>query len=504
MRDNGNGMSYDVLKTNFWDLGNSFFSNAVADRIGEKGHGTKIFLRSDYVYVMTCDGFETSEASCAHPLEALSVGRLHEVSISKAELDEKLLPEGVGTYIKVTGYNNSDTSMFSQDRVEDYAYWFTKLGSFEGELPNHEKPDFSVSLKALDVEKPQTLPFGHRFPKENYDVDVLYGEFKEDAANNFVKRYVYADEVLEGFPQCKFDVAIYVEGDSAKRSYNKMLRKKSSFEKGQYKASDRYGIWLSKDFIPAERKNEWVTSFGTGSNSVVMLHGFINCQQLSLTANRGSVSNTNPDLLDALQGRVNKIISEINEDAYRKHGLRQLSELNEAERVANREQEEYQARIERVQNRTCYPPIDGITFYEPHNESELYGLFISYYALRPGEFDFVPVDYVTSVGIDVLARSKKSIVPSDSDYWYVELKKTFSKVEFNHSFENIRYLLCWDIDKSVKEGDVFTSKLKEKRVLHIYNEVGEKIYKLEDPTGKSATSIFVIQLQKIIEKKRTG
>ena len=116
----------------------------------------------------------------------------------------------------------------------------------------------------------------------------------------------------------------------------------------------------------------------------------------------------------------------------------------------------------------------------------------------------MPVDYVTSVGIDVLARSKKSIVPSDSDYWYVELKKTFSKVEFNHSFENIRYLLCWDIDKSVKEGDVFTSKLKEKRVLHIYNEVGEKIYKLEDPTGKSATSIFVIQLQKIIEKKRTG
>ena len=499
MRDNGSGMAYETLKTNFWDLGNSFSANAVADRIGEKGHGTKIYLRSDRVYVMTSDGIETSEATCAHPLEALTSGHLHEVEISPTELDERLLPEGVGTYIKVIGYNNSDTSMFTQDRVEDYAYWFTKLGSFEGELPNREKPDFSMTLKALDEDKPKTLPFGHPFPKENYDIDYLYDEFKEEAANNFVKRYVYADETLAGFPQCKFDVAVYVEGDSAKRSYNKMLRKKSSAERGQYKAGDRYGIWLSKDFIPVERKNEWVTSFGTGSNSVVMLHGFINCQQLSLTANRGSVANTKPDLLEALQGRVGEIISEINEDAYRKHGLRDLAELNDAERISLKEKEEYQARIERARVRRYYPPIDGVRFYEPRNESELYGVFISYYSLRSEDFDFEPVDYVTSVGVDVLARSKAAVNPADTDYWYVELKKTFSKVKFNHSFQNIRYLLCWDIDKGVKDGDVFESVLQERRVLRVYDNEQGRIYKLEDPTGVSMTSIQVIQLKKVIE-----
>ena len=503
MRDNGSGMAYETLKTNFWDLGNSFSSGSVIDRIGEKGHGTKIFLRSDHVYVMTNDGIETSEAHCNHPLEALASGKLHEVSIARTDLDENLLPDGVGTYIKVVGYNNSDTSMFSQDRVEDYAYWFTKLGSFECELPNHPSPGFTLSLKALGQDKPETLPFGHPFPKENYDIDVLYDEFKEDAANHFVKRYVYADESLKDYPQCKFDVAIYVEGDSAKRSYNKMLRKKSHAEKGQYKASDRYGIWLSKDFIPVERKNEWVSTFGTGSNSVVMLHGFINCQQLSLTANRGSVSNTNPDLLDALQGRISEIISEINEDAYRKNGLADLSELNNAEKISNKEKEEYQRRIENACARKYYPPIDGVRFYEPDNESELYGIFISYYALRSVDFDFEPVDYVTSVGVDVLARSKDSVTPADTDYWYVELKRTLSKAKFNHSFQNIRYLLCWDIDKDVNNGDEFFSVLQEKRVLHIYDGSHGPIYRLEDPSGVSSTSVQVIQLKKIIEKNFT-
>ena len=501
MRDNGVGMSYETLKTNFWDLGNSFSASSVVDRIGEKGHGTKIYLRSDRVYVMTCKDGMTSEATCVHPLEALANNRLHEVEISPVELDESLLPEGVGTYIKVIGYNNSDTSMFTQGRVEDYSYWFTKLGSFEGELPNHEKPDFTMTLKALDEDKPKELPFGHRFPKENYDIDVLYDKFKEDAADNFVKRYVYADEVLEGFPQCKFDVAIYVEGDAAKRSYNKMLRQRTSSERGQYKASDRYGIWLSKDFIPVERKNEWVTSFGTGSNSVVMLHGFINCQQLSLTANRGSVANTNPDLLEALKGRVSEIISEVNEDAYRKNGLRDLAELNDAERISIKEKEEYKARIERARERKYYPPIDGVRFYEPNNESELYGVFISYYSLHSEDFDFEPVDYVTSVGVDVLARSKDAINPADTDFWYVELKKTFSKIKFNHSFKNIRYLLCWDIDKGVKDGDVFESVLQEQRVLHLYENEQGSVYKLEDPSGLSMTSIQIIQLKEVIESR---
>src|ERR1700733_4579182 len=41
--DNGSGMTEDVLRTVFWGLGHST-SRGDKTKIGEKGHGTKIFL----------------------------------------------------------------------------------------------------------------------------------------------------------------------------------------------------------------------------------------------------------------------------------------------------------------------------------------------------------------------------------------------------------------------------------------------------------------------------
>lgn len=52
IEDDGRGMSRQLLTRDFWGLG---FSNSRddKDKIGEKGHGTKIFLRSEEVYVLT-------------------------------------------------------------------------------------------------------------------------------------------------------------------------------------------------------------------------------------------------------------------------------------------------------------------------------------------------------------------------------------------------------------------------------------------------------------------
>lgn len=71
--------------------------------------------------------------------------------------------------------------------------------------------------------------------------------------------------------------------------------------------ADRYGIYLCKDFVPVQRVNDWITGFGTGSNSYVMLHGFINCQKLKLTANRGSVANTNLLIVNELKKDLERI-----------------------------------------------------------------------------------------------------------------------------------------------------------------------------------------------------
>ena len=72
IEDNGTGMSADILSMNFWGLG---YSNSRADKvkIGEKGHGTKIYLRSEGVHVRTQSITGALEGICERPMRALTI-----------------------------------------------------------------------------------------------------------------------------------------------------------------------------------------------------------------------------------------------------------------------------------------------------------------------------------------------------------------------------------------------------------------------------------------------
>jgi len=72
--DNGDGMSREVLASAFWGLGHST-SRDQPNKIGEKGHGTKIFLRSELVTVRTQTTTSTFESMCERPLSALAKSR---------------------------------------------------------------------------------------------------------------------------------------------------------------------------------------------------------------------------------------------------------------------------------------------------------------------------------------------------------------------------------------------------------------------------------------------
>ena len=49
-----------------------------------------------------------------------------------------------------------------------------------------------------------------------------------------------------------------------------------------------------------------------------------------------------------------------------------------------------------------------------------------------------------------------------------DLKYQFGATEFNHSFSNIRYIVCWELSSKVKGGSVLkTSVEDETRILHI-------------------------------------
>ena len=492
--DNGDGMSYEQLAYNFWNLGDSY-SKSFEGRIGEKGHGTKIYLRSEYIEVITCTGEKAYKSICEQPFKQLRKGKLHQPQIKQISVDglER------GTTITLSGYSK-EFSRYKQDIIRDYIYWFTKLGSVECEFLKNPPVNFEIGLNVFENEY-EILEFGHKFAKENKDTNKLIDKYNVEAAEYFCKKYIYENKTLDKYPYVTYDVVIYVEGDTAKREYNKMLGSRAS-KNGKYKVADRYGIWLCKDYIPIQRVNEWVSGFGRGSNAYLMLHGFINCQKFRLTANRGTIANTDIEIQESLKQEVQEILKEINEDLY-KNDLDTLQKWKEEERTNTIEVLEYSKRKKRIIESKKLELISGsntIRVIEPKNESELALLFNTIYTLYPDQFGFEPLDYNTSVGVDIIARNSCQGQVVESEYYYAELKyELTSKKEFNHSFKNIRWIICWDFDKTIKDGTELTCAVDQtKRRVRICEINNKKNYFLDDDV--SGIRIKVIRLKELMER----
>lgn len=311
--DNGEGLSKKAITSTFWGLGLS--ESRGCGKIGEKGHGTKIFLRSKRIKVKTRGPDGYFEAVCERPFGNLTSNRLHLPQYCE---DVEQNEGNPFTEIIIEGYNFNERTMFKQAIVKDYILWFTKAGSIEKEFPGTKPREIKVFLKCLDWDsEPEDIPFGHAFPVENKNTHELFEKYGADAPDHFVKKYVEEDR-LKRLPEVSYQAVIYVEGDLVKRQYNHMIRQKLKTGSEGYRVSDRYGIWLCKDYIPIQRKNEWVKGFGTGSNAYVWLHGFINCQNLSLTANRGDISNSDPFIIEELKEKIENFVSIIDEDMKKK------------------------------------------------------------------------------------------------------------------------------------------------------------------------------------------
>jgi hypothetical protein len=484
IHDNGRGMTQEVLEKDFWGLGYSQ-SRSRSDAIGEKGHGTKIYLRSQRVEVRTQSVEGAVEAICESPLEALSRRALHAPQI-------RALPrfrDGTGTEIRVTGYNDNERSRFRQDIIRDYMLWFTKLGSIERVFGQEGLATFSMSLQALDVSSPETLSFGHVFPDDNSDIADLFERLGPRAADHYVKRFIYSDR-LPNHPEIAFDMVISVEGDEAKRVHNPMIRDRRRADTGRYRVADRYGLWLCKDYIPIERVNDWITGFGSGSNAFVLLHAFVNCQKLKLTANRKSIANTDARVLEDLRTAAKRRIEEV--DSYlQSRGLYTLRTWQDEARTNEQEKAEFDRRVKNLKSRRV-AVLNGQRLLEPQNESELFGLFITLCSVKPDLFPFEPLDYNTSRGIDVIARNRSTSPITDGERWYVELKHTL-QTRFNHSFSHLRYIVCWDLDRGMADGTEFTAVGDDIRRLRIAEDAEKRrLYFLDAPTAQ--TKIQIIRL----------
>ncbi|QFY73644.1 hypothetical protein CEQ83_14305 [Priestia megaterium] len=483
IKDNGKGMDKEGLHS-FFDLGNSL-RRGDSTTIGEKGHGTKVYLNSRSIEVITKRGKEKHTAKVIEPYRTLYDRKIPIIHVIKETLDVS----DYGTEIIIKGYNNNRRDKFTHEILKDYINWFTKFGSVELHFDQDELKNSKLYLKGLNVTEYEEVSFGHVFPIENYDVSKLFDEYMVKAPDYYCKKIIKVGQ-LKNFPEIKYEAVFYIEGNKVKQSYNNMLRRKGySAPTGAYTVQERYGIWLCKDYIPIQKKNEWVTYKGS---EYTKFHAFFNCQDLRLTANRGSVDNTPQEILDDIRQVVyEEIYSKIIEgDDWRQ--LEWLEEEANGYRTTEKENKDFEWRKTRI-NKSNIAIYEGLTLVQPQRESGVFALAIQLTTVKPSIFPFQILDYDTHAGIDVIVKGDHTTPIYHSKLYYVEFKQ-YLQNSFNHSFVNLHSIICWDTD--IKHGDIIEDINKEKRKMIISppTQRGEHTkYFLDEPRNPHKIEVFVLK-----------
>jgi hypothetical protein len=491
--DNGIGLDEERLRA-FFDLGRTtptVFDDSgkpVLKKIGYKGHGTKTYFNSRQIEVESDSLRYTVYAIMDSPLQKLMS---EEVPEYEYDIEEKNNEE---TYTKITiyGYNmNQNKRDFAHNILKDYILWFTRFGSVEKEFGILDNQDKILLLQGLGREDdPERIEFGHRFPEENCDIKRLLEERPSDWTKLFVKRWYFQKKAIIDYPGKFIDMVFYIEGDEAKRSYNPMIRvQRKTPEYGMYKVEDRYGLWVCKDYIPIKRYNEWL---GLGKRLETKYHAFVNCQEFRLTANRGDIGNTPPDLLNAIERTVRQIFEDeiIGSPEYQEY--EEAAELEQQYQTAEQEKKDFSRRCKRAKTKKVCKFKD-IDLIEPSVEMGVVSLFNLIYALEPSLFPFHIIDYDTKRGYDALVSHRTPFDLSKESMSFIEFKYMLTP-EFNHSFEHLIAIICWDcnLPEGTEVRDI-KDKRRELRIIPTEDKSEYTRYKLISLRERHNIDVFVLK-----------
>lgn len=481
IKDDGDGMNKEGLQS-FFDLGNSLNKHN-PDAIGEKGHGTKVYLNSSYIEVRTAKDGKFYKASVNEPYRKLFSGEIPEITVEVNDNPNFLK----GTEIIIKGYNRNRREKFTHEILMDYILWFTKFGSVERMFAIDKNSTAKLYLKGLNANSYEEIEFGHRFPDESESIDALFEKYLVQAPNYFCKR-IFKRGQLKNFPEISFDAIFSIEGNKVKQ-LNPMLRRGGyQAPYGAYTVQERYGLWLCKDYIPIQRKNEWITKKGS---EYTKFHAFINCQELKLTANRGSIDNTPYEILEDIKAEVIKCYDEIiSSDDWT--DLEWLEQEATAYKTVEKEKSEFKKRLDKIK-KTKIAYYKDILLVEPQRETGVFALTLKTMMIEPDLFPFKIIDYDTHTGIDVIVKGNDKLPIHQSKLFYVEFKNFLSK-DFNHSFENLFSIICWDVE--LKHNDKIIDVNGEERVIKIVPPEHQNDYTryfLDHPRSAHRIEVFVLK-----------
>lgn len=511
IEDDGDGIVPDKFE-NFFDLGNSTKVDD-PDKIGEKGHGTKIYYNSNKVTLETWVQYKKYKGELITPykkiFENYDLDYTDPVEVENSENKEK------GTRITIEGYlkNTSDSPLdnFSHPAIKDYILWFTGIGSIKGQFITSDKEpvvllssydstqkslqsefNFSVDSKGYEL-----ISFGHLFPStelvKDKDLKKMAVKYKIRNWEDLFCKKLYCNEISIDGLEKPIHLLIWAEGDKLKRLYNTLIRERISATTRhfQYKVGDRYGFWACKNYIPIQKVDHWIT----GKGNYTKFHAFVNYDDFSLTANRSSIENTKPEVLSKIKEKVDKVFNEVISDIdYKK--WQDLEELASQERSAEVEKKEFIKRLKTCKTRKMVA-IGNCTYFEPEYEGEVALLLDGLLQTYPDILKYEILDYNTNKGIDFLVRQKSNIpLENDNTIGYVELKLNLEKGRFNHSFKNLNMILCYDT-RGLKIGGIITDLNSES--LKVVKNNNNLV--LADYNGDVGKSIPILVLKEFMNSK---
>ncbi len=187
-------------------------------------------------------------------------------------------------------------------------------------------------------------------------------------------------------------------------------RQRYSAPAGAYKVAERYGIWICKDFIPAERVNVLLPGKGT---EFLKFHAFFNCQAIRLSADRTSIGPTPPETRVAIEEQILELVREIFEDEGVAALFDALDEAEFGERTEEQEKKDYARRVKQAKSGAS-AIFDGVELHEPQRELGVVALLAQLVSIRPSLFPFKVLDWNNAAGFDLLARDTTELAFDDA------------------------------------------------------------------------------------------
>lgn len=280
-----------------------------------------------------------------------------------------------GTIIEIRGFLHRNPLEYHHDNLTDFILWFTKMASFEDKFKNATKRPFNVKLRGLlfnEVKEPgltaeamietgydsyinkhhiktredeDVINLGFSYPPLSKDEELIHDEIlnlidytKENREvrkevvkkikTKFVKKYTSDDLLFKDFElkftyrdsldtikSAKIEFVVYKIGDKVRNEHNHMIKRLTNdLPSYKYLVSERYGIYLAKDFIPVQLINTELQSIGGGGSGKTQYLGFFNCQNIDLTIDRGGAATIDEELQIKLNNKINKLMTIIDDD----------------------------------------------------------------------------------------------------------------------------------------------------------------------------------------------